>query len=483
MDIFLFRSGQQFGPYSLEWLEAFLAEGAVSADDLAWMPGREGWVPLHVLLAEMRPAPVPVAEPALQLPEPVPGPPVQPMTQETPVDQAPPVRARPGIATRISWRSVAAVGTGLALLIVLILLMNVPEHASIARNGDHWLRPHDGYTFVDANDPFNWQVQWTPGRPSETRASMLAGSTPGTWDLAPGYEQPGGGGDPVWTPYKREPAYPNVAAGSKPGTWIPYPGYVFVGSATAPIVEWRTGIQLPHMTSGTKQNHWRFDEGYDFAPDSTDANPKAAWSPGERHSDYPRVYAAREEGYWHADEGYRFATSGDLTTFSPAQTAAMWHAAGEIDRATNGIRCTSNGVILAVIERARDQYAALDTTDVHPLLAQHVAAAHDTLSSTAKSMNACAVVDVAPEGVGLGAAAYCFFQSKKSWNQCMADLETFRDVVGAAGKIGDAACENVIPNFAKRRTDLAQGRYALQQSFESDYKLRLASPTVLVTCR
>src|SRR5690349_20215802 len=99
MDIFLSRNGQQFGPYTVEWLETFVAEGKVSEDDFAWTRGRAEWVPLRVLLAELkRPR---LAESASDTAP-------RPTTEERPRQEEPPargldpeaaaaVRARPGL--------------------------------------------------------------------------------------------------------------------------------------------------------------------------------------------------------------------------------------------------------------------------------------------------------------------------------------------------------------------------------------------------
>ena len=51
MDIYLLRDGKEFGPYSEEMTQSFLAEGTVVVDDLAWSPGLAEWSPLGQVLS------------------------------------------------------------------------------------------------------------------------------------------------------------------------------------------------------------------------------------------------------------------------------------------------------------------------------------------------------------------------------------------------------------------------------------------------
>ena len=44
--IHILRDGQQFGPYSLEEINAFLADGSLLPSDQAWYEGAPGWIPL-----------------------------------------------------------------------------------------------------------------------------------------------------------------------------------------------------------------------------------------------------------------------------------------------------------------------------------------------------------------------------------------------------------------------------------------------------
>lgn len=47
MEIFVSRDGQQFGPYSLDDVNAYLASGQLSGDDVAWYEGAADWMPLR----------------------------------------------------------------------------------------------------------------------------------------------------------------------------------------------------------------------------------------------------------------------------------------------------------------------------------------------------------------------------------------------------------------------------------------------------
>jgi len=46
MQITIARDGQQMGPYSLEMVNAYLAQGMLVPTDMAWYEGAPGWVPL-----------------------------------------------------------------------------------------------------------------------------------------------------------------------------------------------------------------------------------------------------------------------------------------------------------------------------------------------------------------------------------------------------------------------------------------------------
>ncbi|MBL6763312.1 MAG: DUF1592 domain-containing protein [Verrucomicrobiae bacterium] len=46
MQIYIQRNGEDFGPYSLEEMNRYLAEGSMSPRDRAWHEGIEGWIPL-----------------------------------------------------------------------------------------------------------------------------------------------------------------------------------------------------------------------------------------------------------------------------------------------------------------------------------------------------------------------------------------------------------------------------------------------------
>ena len=44
--IHILRDGQQFGPYSLQEVNAFLADGSLLSTDLAWYEGAPEWIPI-----------------------------------------------------------------------------------------------------------------------------------------------------------------------------------------------------------------------------------------------------------------------------------------------------------------------------------------------------------------------------------------------------------------------------------------------------
>ena len=49
MEIFVSRDGQEFGPYTLDDVNAYLASGQLNASDLAWFEGEADWKPLREL--------------------------------------------------------------------------------------------------------------------------------------------------------------------------------------------------------------------------------------------------------------------------------------------------------------------------------------------------------------------------------------------------------------------------------------------------
>lgn len=49
MEIFITRDGQQFGPYTLDDVNAYLASGELSGDDLGWHDGAADWLPLRTM--------------------------------------------------------------------------------------------------------------------------------------------------------------------------------------------------------------------------------------------------------------------------------------------------------------------------------------------------------------------------------------------------------------------------------------------------
>jgi len=57
MLIHIQRDGQQFGPYTLEDLNQYLADGSLLPSDLAWYEGAQGWVHMHQVSGVVMPLP------------------------------------------------------------------------------------------------------------------------------------------------------------------------------------------------------------------------------------------------------------------------------------------------------------------------------------------------------------------------------------------------------------------------------------------
>ena len=51
MLIHVSRDGQQFGPYTPEDVQAYLADGSLLTTDLGWVEGTADWVPLPQLVS------------------------------------------------------------------------------------------------------------------------------------------------------------------------------------------------------------------------------------------------------------------------------------------------------------------------------------------------------------------------------------------------------------------------------------------------
>lgn len=58
------RNGQQFGPYTMQQLQGYSAEGSISPSDLVWGQGMAEWLPLSHFLVGRQPPPLPSRLPA-----------------------------------------------------------------------------------------------------------------------------------------------------------------------------------------------------------------------------------------------------------------------------------------------------------------------------------------------------------------------------------------------------------------------------------
>ena len=67
MLIHINRNGEQFGPYTLEDLNAYLAQGTLFPTDLAWWDGAPGWVQMNEVPGVVLPGAVATDTPALEL--------------------------------------------------------------------------------------------------------------------------------------------------------------------------------------------------------------------------------------------------------------------------------------------------------------------------------------------------------------------------------------------------------------------------------
>ena len=65
MQVHIDRNGERYGPYSIEDINAYLANGTLQPTDLAWQDGMTDWVPVTqvpgVTTADAAAAPPPPA--------------------------------------------------------------------------------------------------------------------------------------------------------------------------------------------------------------------------------------------------------------------------------------------------------------------------------------------------------------------------------------------------------------------------------------
>jgi hypothetical protein len=515
MQVYLSRNGKQSGPYTVDQVNDFFAKRQVTRDDWAWTPGDTDWVPVPVFLAAISRRKASPSEPSssgvdgahapdANTPGVLSANDVHRVTDTKPAERQGTFSTGRGVSGGADQGVIAApaqrrspgravVVTGSILVMASILVWAVkPEHVSLKLDGSSLLRPDAGYRFVDENDMLNWRVGWSPGMLSPTKAHWVASASPGNWQPAPGYQYEEHGEASsriVWEPGRREKEFPHVAAGQAPGTWVTDAGYLLSQEATptTPRAIWHQGVQLPHMKSAERENYWSLDSGYRIA-DLTVEPPVAVWSPGQPHDLYPHVYANNEEGQWHPGAGYAWVNSvaGDWRTFGIARTLETWRSANSIDAATQGIDCSSDFAFVAVIGDTRDRYVALDTTDVHPSLVEHIADVRDAYRDGTATINACLVASHAKEAVDGVAAVACGVStmfSNQTYDDCMARSAGIRGGVGTAGTVLSLTCQPEGEAFRKRLDQLTARRISLQNEFLSAHRIQLEPPVRMVTCR
>ena len=72
VQIFITRGEDSSGPYTVEQVQDYLAQGVLLPGDLAWHEGLDGWIPLSQLMASIAASVDPVPpQPVAIIPEPV----------------------------------------------------------------------------------------------------------------------------------------------------------------------------------------------------------------------------------------------------------------------------------------------------------------------------------------------------------------------------------------------------------------------------
>ena len=62
MQVYIDRNGQRFGPYSVEEINCYLAEGSLLPSDQAWYDGEMDWKPLTQVAGVIASSPTPLSE-------------------------------------------------------------------------------------------------------------------------------------------------------------------------------------------------------------------------------------------------------------------------------------------------------------------------------------------------------------------------------------------------------------------------------------
>jgi hypothetical protein len=104
MNIHVTRGEESSGPYSLEQVQSYLADGLLLPTDLAWHEGLENWIPLSELVGQSA------------LPEPVPPPPSTP--DEIDLISADQVPVESVAKPRSRKRMLIGIGAGVAVLVI-----------------------------------------------------------------------------------------------------------------------------------------------------------------------------------------------------------------------------------------------------------------------------------------------------------------------------------------------------------------------------
>ena len=106
MQIFITRGEDSSGPYTLEQVQDYLAQGVLLPGDLAWHEGLEGWIPLSQLMDSIA-APVDPApdQPVALTPEPVQS---GPTTESAPVKAGGKKKLLIGIGVGVAVLAIAA---------------------------------------------------------------------------------------------------------------------------------------------------------------------------------------------------------------------------------------------------------------------------------------------------------------------------------------------------------------------------------------
>jgi len=198
-----------------------------------------------------------------------------------------------------------------------------------------------------------------------------------------------------------------------------------------------------------------------------------------RRADSPHAFAAAAEGRWQLDEGYRWLNRNpnDFRVVSPARIVDVWNKIIVADYFVNQMSCSSVEAVQNAIETARNRYGAINFSESHPLLEDHIRETYAVLVSAATAFQNCRTADEAGTVVSGVLTLACLFADDS--DECMRKKNMLSD---GGSVVASLACQAAGRTARNEFDGITSKRRDLQGSLEGAYDLRLPV-TPLVACR